>query len=132
MNRAKRHLSPHSPDDLSKILHQLTREQIEQIVTLELDKGHSRSRGPGDGAQVTDAAEALLAKKGWDPQFGARLRRVIQRAVEDELAEEMLKGVFGSDHILADVDPDDPEKLKYSKIPSVEPPAAPPTEAAVT
>ena len=45
--------------------------------------------------------------------------------VEDELAEEMIKGVFGSgDHILGDVDPDDPDKMKYSKIPSVEPPAA--------
>ena len=53
--------------------------------------------------------------------------------VEDELAEEMLKGSVGSgDHILADVDPEDPDKLKYSKIPSVEPPAAPSPEAAVT
>jgi hypothetical protein len=53
--------------------------------------------------------------------------------VEDEVAEEMLRGTFSSgDHILADVDPDDPEKLKYSKIPSVEPPAAPPAETAVT
>ncbi|MBV8637580.1 MAG: hypothetical protein JO322_05800, partial [Candidatus Eremiobacteraeota bacterium] len=75
----------------------------------------------------TEAAKALLAKKGWDPQFGARpLRRAIQRNVEDELAEEMLKGTFGAgDHILADVDEADPEKLKFSKIPSVEPPAAP-------
>ena len=36
------------------------------------------------------------------------------------------------DHILGDVDPDDPEKLKYSKIPSVEPPAAPAEEAAAS
>ena len=51
-------------------------------------------------------AKALLAKKGWDPQFGARpLRRAIQREVEDELAEEMLKGNFGAgDHILAEVE----------------------------
>jgi ATP-dependent Clp protease ATP-binding subunit ClpC len=84
--------------------------------------------------KVTEAGKLLLARKGWDPQFGARpLRRAIQRMVEDELAEEMLKGVFGSgDHILGDVDPDDPDKMKYSKIPSVEPPAALPPEAAVT
>ena len=84
--------------------------------------------------KMTDAAKDLLAKKGWDPQFGARpLRRAIQRMVEDELAEEMLKGNLNAgDHILGDVDPDDPEKLKYSKIPSVEPPAAPAEEAAVT
>ena len=79
--------------------------------------------------KVTEAAKSVLARKGWDPQFGARpLRRAIQRMVEDELAEEMLKGTFRSgDHILGDVDPDNPERLKYSKIPSVEPPAAPPT-----
>jgi ATP-dependent Clp protease ATP-binding subunit ClpC len=81
--------------------------------------------------KVTDAAKSVLAKKGWDPQFGARpLRRAIQRNVEDELAEEMLKGTFGAgDHILADVDPSDPEKLIFSKIPSIDPPA-PPAEPA--
>jgi ATP-dependent Clp protease ATP-binding subunit ClpC len=116
------------------VFHQLTREQIEAIVTLELEKVVREVRAQDMELKITDAAKALLAKKGWDPQFGARpLRRAIQRMVEDELAEEMLKGSFGSgDHILADVDPDDPEKLKYCKIPSIEPPAAPPPEPAVT
>jgi ATP-dependent Clp protease ATP-binding subunit ClpC len=116
------------------VFHQLTRDQIEQIVTLELEKVVREVRAQEMELKITDAAKSLLAKKGWDPQFGARpLRRAIQRNVEDELAEEMLKGAFGSgDHILADVDPEDPEKLKYSKIPSVEPPAAPPAEPAVT
>ncbi len=116
------------------VFHQLTREQIEQIVTLELEKVIREVRAQEMQLKVTDAAKALLAKKGWDPQFGARpLRRAIQRNVEDELAEEMLKGRFGSgDHILADVDPDDVDKLKYTKIPSVDPPAAPSPEPAVT
>ena len=116
------------------VFHQLSREQIEAIVSLELEKVIREVRAQEMELKVTEAAKTLLAKKGWDPQFGARpLRRAIQRMVEDELAEEMLKGLFGSgDHILADVDPDDPEKLKYSKIPSVEPPAAPPAEPAVT
>jgi ATP-dependent Clp protease ATP-binding subunit ClpC len=116
------------------VFHQLTREQIEKIVTLELAKVVREVRAQEMELKVTEAAKSLLAKKGWDPQFGARpLRRAIQRMVEDELAEEMLKGAFGSgDHILGDVDPDDPEKMKYSKIPSVEPPAAPPPEPAVT
>jgi ATP-dependent Clp protease ATP-binding subunit ClpC len=116
------------------VFHQLTRAQIEQIVTLELEKVVREVRSQEMELKVTEAAKLLLAKKGWDPQFGARpLRRAIQRMVEDELAEEMLKGSVGSgDHILADVDPEDPEKIKYSKIPSVEPPAAPPPEPAVT
>jgi len=109
------------------VFHQLNREQIEEIVGLELEKVLREVRAQDMHLKVTDAAKALLAKKGWDPQFGARpLRRAIQRNVEDELAEEMLKGTFvAGDHVLADVDGTDPEKLAFSKIPSIEPPAAP-------
>jgi ATP-dependent Clp protease ATP-binding subunit ClpC len=116
------------------VFHQLSRDQIESIVTLELEKVMREVRAQEMELKVTEAGKALLAKKGWDPQFGARpLRRAIQRMVEDELAEEMLKGTFGSgDHILGDVDSDDPEKMKYSKIPSVDPPSAAPPEPAVT
>jgi len=108
------------------VFHQLTRLQIEEIVGLELEKVLREVRAQEMHLKVTEAAKALLAKKGWDPQFGARpLRRAIQRNVEDELAEEMLKGTFvAGDHVLADIDADDPEKLKFSKIPSIEPPAA--------
>ncbi len=114
------------------VFHQLTREQIQQIVGLELEKVMREVRAQEMELKVTEAAKALLARKGWDPQFGARpLRRAIQRNVEDEIAEEMLKGKFQSgDHILADVDADDPEKLKFTKIPSIEAPQAP--EPAVT
>jgi ATP-dependent Clp protease ATP-binding subunit ClpC len=109
------------------VFHQLTKQQIEEIVTLELEKVLREVKAQEMHLKVTEAAKSLLAKKGWDPQFGARpLRRAIQRNVEDELAEEMLKGTFSAgDHILADVDESDPEKLKFSKIPSVEPPAVP-------
>jgi ATP-dependent Clp protease ATP-binding subunit ClpC len=116
------------------VFHQLTREEIALIVTLELNKVVREVKAQEMELKVTEAAKDVLAKKGWDPQFGARpLRRAIQRMVEDELAEEMLKGNLNSgDHILGDVDPNDPEKLRYTKIPSVEPPAAPTEEAAVT
>jgi ATP-dependent Clp protease ATP-binding subunit ClpC len=112
------------------VFHQLTREQIEEIVGLELAKVITEVKAQEMDLEVTEDAKALLARKGWDPQFGARpLRRAIQREVEDELAEEMLKGTFsGGDRILAEVNPDNPEKLRFSKIPSVEPPAAPSPE----
>ncbi len=113
------------------VFHTLTREQIEQIVGLELAKVIREVKAQDMHLEVTDDAKALLARKGWDPQFGARpLRRAIQREVEDELAEELLKGNFSSgDRILAELNPDNPDKLKFSKIPSLEPPAAPPSEA---
>ena len=109
------------------VFHQLTRPQIEQIVGLELEKVIREVKAQEMHLEVTEDAKQLLAKKGWDPQFGARpLRRAIQREVEDELAEEMLKGNFGSgDRILAEVNPDNPDKLRFSKIPLVEPPAQP-------
>ncbi|HEY5256785.1 MAG TPA: ATP-dependent Clp protease ATP-binding subunit [Candidatus Baltobacteraceae bacterium] len=111
------------------VFHQLTKPQIEQIVGLELEKVMREVRAQDMHLKVTDAAKVLLAQKGWDPQYGARpLRRAIQRSVEDELAEEMLKGTFvAGDHVLADVDPDAPDKLKFSKIPSLDPPGATPT-----
>ncbi len=113
------------------VFHQLNREQIEKIVSLELEKVMREVRSQEMYLDVTEAAKALLARKGWDPQFGARpLRRAIQRNVEDEVAEEMLRGTFGpGDHILADVDSNDPEKLSFSKIPSLE--APPPPEPAI-
>ncbi|MGH7756048.1 MAG: ATP-dependent Clp protease ATP-binding subunit, partial [Vulcanimicrobiaceae bacterium] len=109
------------------VFHQLSREQIEQIVGLELEKVIREVKAQDMYLEVAEEAKALLARKGWDPQFGARpLRRAIQREVEDELAEELLKGNFvAGDHILAEVNPDNPEKLKFSKIPSVDPPALP-------
>ncbi|MBV9149537.1 MAG: ATP-dependent Clp protease ATP-binding subunit [Candidatus Eremiobacteraeota bacterium] len=109
------------------VFHQLTREEIEQIVGLELDKVIREVKAQDMHLEVTEDAKKLLAQKGWDPQFGARpLRRAIQREVEDELSEEMLRGTFsGGDHVLAEVNPDNPDKLKFSKIPAVEPPPIP-------
>jgi ATP-dependent Clp protease ATP-binding subunit ClpC len=110
--------------DETIVFHQLNREEIAQIVGLELAKVIREVKAQDMHLEVTEDAKALLAKKGWDPQFGARpLRRAIQREVEDELAEEMIKGNFGfGDRILAEVDPDNPDKLRFTKIPSVEPP----------
>ncbi len=115
------------------VFHQLSREQIEQIVSLELAKVVREIEAQEMHLEVVEEAKALLARKGWDPQFGARpLRRAIQREVEDELAEELLKGNFvAGDRILAEISPDNPEKLRFSKIPSLEPPAVPPSELTV-
>ena len=110
------------------VFHQLSRDQIEQIVGLELEKVMREVRAQEMFLELSEDAKKLLAKKGWDPQFGARpLRRAIQREVEDELAEEMLRGNFtNGDHILAEVDPDNTEKLKFSKIPGIDLPAPAP------
>ena len=58
--------------------------------------------------ELTEAAKAELAKKGFDPVFGARpLRRTIQRQVENPLSTRILKGEFKEgDHVQVDVSAD--------------------------
>ncbi|HTV73229.1 MAG TPA: ATP-dependent Clp protease ATP-binding subunit, partial [Candidatus Acidoferrales bacterium] len=68
--------------DETVVFHQLTRPQIEQIVGLELEKVIREVKAQEMFLEATEEAKTLLAKKGWDPQFGARpLRRAIQREV---------------------------------------------------
>ncbi len=88
------------------VFHQLTPEQIQQIVDIMLAQVNKQLASQGMHLEVTPAARELLAKEGWDPNFGARpLRRTIQRLIEDPLSEEVLLGRFtGGDTILADVD----------------------------
>jgi ATP-dependent Clp protease ATP-binding subunit ClpC len=59
-----------------------------------------------------------MAKKGYDPQLGARpLRRAIQRMLEDPLSEKVLYKEFPAGAtILVDVDPEDPERLSFTPV----------------
>ncbi|HET9096951.1 MAG TPA: AAA family ATPase, partial [Candidatus Baltobacteraceae bacterium] len=136
MEEVKHTFRPEFVNRLDEIVvfHQLTRVQIEEIVGLELEKVMREVKAQDMHLEVTEEAKALLAKKGWDPQYGARpLRRAIQREVEDELAEEMLRGTFtAGDRILGEIDPANPEKMRFSKIPGIEPPPQREPEHAAT
>jgi ATP-dependent Clp protease ATP-binding subunit ClpB len=75
--------------------HHLTEADLEKIVTIQLNGLRSRLAERRLSLEVTPAAEAWLAKTGYDPEFGARpLRRVIQRDVEDPLALALLEGRY--------------------------------------
>jgi len=86
------------------VFRRLTRDQILQIVDLNIQKVQERLKEHRIQINLTDAAREFLADEGYDPQFGARpLRRAIQRLVEDELSEGLLAGRFGEgDTILID------------------------------
>ena len=86
----------------------LNKEEIKQIVDLELDKLRKRLDEYQLKLEATDEAKTFLAEKGYDPKFGARpLRRVIQRLVEDPLSEGLLIGEFKpGDTVLADLEED--------------------------
>ena len=68
----------------------------------------TRLRQRGLELVLTDAARALIAKVGYDPDFGARpLKRVLQREVADPIALELLKGSYADgDTIVVDAAPD--------------------------
>jgi ATP-dependent Clp protease ATP-binding subunit ClpC len=73
----------------------LTREEIKQIVTLELDKIRERLDEHQIELKATDEAQDFIAREGYSTEFGARhLRRTIQRLVEDPLSEKLLAGEF--------------------------------------
>ena len=80
-------------ENLHDTFPQLTKDEIVAIVDLEIAKLDVRLRDKDMGMELTTAAKALLAKKGYDPVLGARpLRRTIQREIEDVLSEKILYG----------------------------------------
>jgi ATP-dependent Clp protease ATP-binding subunit ClpB len=82
----------------------LTREQIGDIVELQLQRLGARLAERGLDLELTPGAKELLAEAGWDPTYGARpLKRAIQRLVENPLAVRLLAGDFGEgDTVLVD------------------------------
>src|SRR3954453_22381704 len=73
----------------------LSREQIGEIVDLQLERLRERLAERGIPIELTPAAKEALAEAGWDPAYGARpLKRAIQRLVENPLALRLLEGDF--------------------------------------
>jgi len=71
----------------------LGREEIAQIVDIQLRSLLRRLQERNLMVELTDAARTYLADKGYDPAFGARpLQRVIQREIQDPLALQLLSG----------------------------------------
>ena len=82
----------------------LTREQLGDIVELQLERLRARLAERGIEIELTPAATELVAEAGWDPTYGARpLKRALQRLVENPLAVKLLEGEFADgDTILVD------------------------------
>jgi ATP-dependent Clp protease ATP-binding subunit ClpB len=86
------------------VFEQLTREQLAEIIELQLARLEARLAERRIDVELTPAAKELLAEAGWDPAYGARpLKRALQRLVENPLAAALLEGRFGEgDTILVD------------------------------
>ncbi|HEB68910.1 MAG TPA: ATP-dependent chaperone ClpB [Desulfobulbus sp.] len=95
--------------------HGLTREDLMQIVDIQIGRMAERLKDHKFTVELTEAAKLFLVETGYDPSFGARpLKRAIQRYIEDPLALEILEGAFlEGDHIL--VDKSEGNRLSFTK-----------------
>jgi ATP-dependent Clp protease ATP-binding subunit ClpC len=99
----KNHFRPEFLNRIDDVIvfHQLSENEIIQIVDLMVANLDERLRSRDMGIELTTEAKALLAKKGYDPLLGARpLRRCIQREIEDMLSEKILFGDLKAGEII--------------------------------
>jgi ATP-dependent Clp protease ATP-binding subunit ClpB len=91
------HFKPEFINRLDDIVefHPLSREQLSEIVELQVEQVIRRVRERDIEVELTDAAKTLLGNLGYDPTYGARpLKRVIQKRLVDPLALAILEGRF--------------------------------------
>ena len=91
------HFRPEFVNRLDDIVefHSLSRDQIGEIVDLQVARLIGRVRERGIDVELTDVARTLLGNLGYDPTYGARpLKRVIQKRLVDPLALAILEGRF--------------------------------------
>ena len=96
LDELKKTFNPEFVNRVDEIIffHMLTRDDMLKIVEIMLKGLRKRVAEVGLDLYVTDEAKKLLARKGYEPMFGARpLRRLIQSVVEDQFSEALLEGV---------------------------------------
>ncbi len=112
-----------SPEFLNRVddivmFDQLSKEDIHKIIDIELEGFFKRINNMGFRLNLSEEAKDFIAEKGYDKNFGARpLKRAIQKYLEDELAELMLKlnaeGKIGGTISAAYIDGSDQLTLAY-------------------
>jgi len=126
----KNHFRPEFLNRIDDVIvfHQLTKDQIINIVDLMVASLDDRLKAKDMGIELTQAAKDLLAARGYDPLLGARpLRRVIQREIEDALSERILFGELKAGEIIVvDVEGVDAEaKFTFAGAPKATMPDSP-------
>ncbi len=88
------------------VFHELSKENLRQIVELNVKDLEERIGERKVGLELTDKAKDWLSEKGYDPVFGARpLRRIIERYVENPLSSQLLRGELkDGDVVIVDKD----------------------------
>jgi ATP-dependent Clp protease ATP-binding subunit ClpB len=103
MERVRLHFRPEFLNRVDEVIvfSRLDREQLRQIVEIQLGGLRDRLAARGLTLQVSAAAVDLLAAEGYDPTYGARpLKRVIQRRLQDPIAMAILEGRFAEGDVV--------------------------------
>ena len=103
MDALTKHFLPEFLNRVDEVIvfHPLGREEIREIVDLQLNKLNDQLEKNGYKLEVSDDAKTLLANEGFDPAYGARpLKRVIQQRLQNALANELLAGNYTAGDII--------------------------------
>ena len=104
MDAVRAHFRPEFLNRLDEtiVFDRLTRDDMGGIVDIQLSRLIKRLSKQNISLEMDDAAKVWLADEGYDPVFGARpLKRVMQRALQDQLAEMLLSGDIGDGDTVA-------------------------------
>ena len=97
MDAVRTHFRPEFLNRVDEIIifHQLSREEIKEIVEIQIERLKARLQDRHLDVELTERAKDLLVDEGYDPTYGARpLKRTIQRRILDPLALKVLQGEF--------------------------------------
>ncbi|MBW8825546.1 MAG: ATP-dependent Clp protease ATP-binding subunit, partial [Acidobacteria bacterium] len=119
----KQHFRPEFLNRIDEVIvfHELSRDEVVQMVDLQIRRVTTQLVSQGIGLELTHEAKVLLAERGYDPSLGGRpLRRAIQRMIEDAMSERILVKEFHAGETII-VDAVDGE-LTFKAVEGFEPP----------
>ena len=106
MNELKNHFRPEFLNRIDEtiVFNPLEKSAIQQIVKIQLKQLNQLLEEKGIKLDITDYAIEYLAKKGFEPQYGARpIKRLVQKEILNGLSKELLKGdIEKGDEVLID------------------------------
>ena len=114
----KRHFNPEFLNRLDEIIvfRQLTKDHIFDIIDIQTRYLLQRLNAMDLTVEIEDRAKEFLAEKGYDEKYGARpLRRTIQRYIEDELADRLIRGELESGGVVTIGFNEEKEELTYEQ-----------------
>jgi len=122
MEAVRNHFRPEFLNRVDELVvfNALGRDELKQIVEIQLRILRKRLAERNIDLLVSPAAADYLARAGFDPAYGARpLKRLIQREIENPLALRLLQGEFrDGDAVAVDTDPAQPDNLIFRRVAS--------------